>query len=154
MKKILVLFLLCFSINGFSSTKEYTCTYKVTFQSNPYDANTYTERNSKLLDFKQKIIIDPKNKSVTREYFNIGWDGKKKIKIKQKKVSPISRASRHLNVPNKLVYWYEERVGKKGISDGQVSIFSLATWADTTLTHSYISVISAYNTHYDCVIDD
>jgi hypothetical protein len=154
MKKVLLLCLLCFSINGFSSTKEFICTYKITFQSNPYDANTYTEKNPKLLDFKQKIIINFKNKLVTREYFNIGWDGEKKIKIKQKRVSPISKASRDLNVPNRLIYWYEERVGTEGISDGQVSIFSLATWTKTTLTHSYISVVSAYDTHYNCVTNN
>ncbi len=56
----------------------------MTFQSNPYDAKIYNEKNSKLLDFKQKITIDIKNKSETREYFNVGWDGEKKIKIKQK----------------------------------------------------------------------
>ena len=153
MKKLLLSILIFFSVNGFSSTKEYTCTYKITFQSNPYDAKVYTEKNSKLLDFKQKITIDIKNKSVTREYFNIGWDGEKKIKIKQKRVSSISSASRDLNIPNTLIYWFEERVGTKGISDGQVGIFSLATWIKTTLTHSYISIVSAYDNHYDCVTD-
>lgn len=154
MKKILLFSLLCFSINGYSSSKEYVCTYKVTFQSNPYDAKTYTEKNPKLLDFKQKIIINFQTKQVTREFMNIGWDGVKKIKIKQKKTSPISNASRDLNIPNKLIYWFEERVGTQGIADGQVSIYSLATWTKTTLTHSYISVVSAYDTHYDCVTDE
>ncbi len=154
MKKLLLPILIFFSINGFSSTKMYTCTYKITFQSNPYDANVYTEKNPKLLDFKQKITIDIKNRSVTREYFNIDWDGEKKIKIKQKIISSISEASRDINVPNTLIYWFEEREGTKGITDGQVSIFSLATWTKTTLTHSYISVVSAYDTHYDCVVDE
>ena len=71
MKKILLFSLLCFSINGYSSSIEYICTYKVTFQSNPYDAKTYTDKNPKLLDFKQKIIINFKKKQVTREFFNI-----------------------------------------------------------------------------------
>ena len=153
MKKLFLFTLLFFSVNGISSTKEYICTYKVTFLSNPYDANTHTEKNPKLVDYKQKIIINFKTKSVTREYFNIGWDGEKKIKIKQKRVSSISSASRDLNIPNTLIYWFEERVGTKGISDGQVGIFSLATWIKTTLTHSYISIVSAYDNHYDCVTD-
>ncbi len=154
MKKLLILNLLCFSAHCFSYTKEYICTYKSTFQSNPYDNSFYTEKNPKLRDFKQKIIIDYKKNLVTREYFNIVWDGEKKIKVKQKKNAPISKASRDFNVPNKLIYWFEERVGTEGISDGQVSIFSLATWTKTTLTHSYISVVSAYDTHYECTNDD
>ena len=154
MKKLLLLILFCFSVKGYSSNKEFSCTYKVTFQSNSYDDKIYTEKNPKLLDFKQKITINSKTKLVTREYFNVGWDGEKKIKIKQKRVSSISKASRDLNVPNTLVYWFEERLGTEGISDGQVSIFSLATWTKTTLTHSYISVVSAYDTHYDCVTAD
>ena len=154
MKKLLLFTLLCFSVSGFSSTKEYICTYKVTFQSNPYDDKIYSEKNPKLLDFKQKIVINSKTQSVTREYFNTAWDGEKKIQIKQKRVSAISKASRDLSVPNTLVYWFEEIQGTKGISDGQVGIFSLATWTKTTLIHSYISVVSAYHTHYDCVIVD
>ena len=150
MKKFFLFFLISLSFKVFSSTKEYLCTYKVTFQSNPYDEKTYTEKNSKMLGFKQKIIIDINNKLVTREYFNTVWDGQENKKIKQKIVSSISQASRDLNIPNKLIYWYEERFGEKGISDGQVSIFSLATWSQTTLTHSYISVVSSYDTHYHC----
>ncbi|GIR49329.1 MAG: hypothetical protein CM15mP58_14260 [Burkholderiaceae bacterium] len=46
------------------------------------------------------------------------------------------------------------RLLEKGIYDGQVSVFALATWTRTTLTRSYISVISAYDTHYDCKIKD
>ena len=154
MKKLLLLALLCFTVNGYPSNKEFICTYKVTFQSNPYDDKTYTEKNPKLLDFQQKIIINFKSKLVTREYYNVGWDGGKEIKIKQNRVSPISKASRGLNVPNTLIYWYEERLGTEGIADGQVSVFSLAKWTKTTLTHSYISVVSAYHTHYDCVTND
>ena len=86
MKNIYIFALLCFSIDGYSLSKEYICTYKGTFQSNPYDKKTYVETNPKLLDFKQKIIINFKSKLVTREYINIGWDGEKKIKIKQKKL--------------------------------------------------------------------
>ena len=49
MKKLLLLALLCFTVNGYPSNKEFICTYKVTFQSNPYDDKTYTEKNPKLL---------------------------------------------------------------------------------------------------------
>ena len=150
-KKICLLALLFFCKNSFALTEEFICTYNVTFLSNPYDSETYKEKNPKLSDYKQKIIIDVKKKLVTREYFNIEWDGKKKIKVKQQVVSPISTASRDLNVPNKLIYWFEETSEIKGISDGQVNIYSLATWIKTTLTHSYISVVSAYDTHYNCI---
>ena len=152
MKKLILLTLLCFSSNVFCSTKEYICTYKVTVQSNPYDDIVHTEKNPKLLEYKQKIIIDLKKKVVTREFFNVEWDGKKNIKVKKQIRSPISKASRDLSVPNKLVYWYEEREGQRGIFDGQVSIFSFAEWTKKTLTHSYISVISAYDVHYDCKV--
>ena len=56
MKNLLLLALLCFTVNGYPSNKEFICTYKVTFQSNPYDDKTYTEKNPKLLDFQQKKI--------------------------------------------------------------------------------------------------
>tara|TARA_A100001011_G_C14089323_1_gene747896 strand:+ start:214 stop:681 length:468 start_codon:yes stop_codon:yes gene_type:complete len=150
MKRLLLITLFCFSANCFSTTKVYFCTYKKSVQSNPYDELVYTKKNPKLLNYKQKIIIDLKKKSVTREYYDIEWDGKKNIKIKQKRVSSISIASRDLSIPNKLIYWHEERMGKKGIYDGQVSIYSLSEWTKITLTHSFISVVSAYDVHYEC----
>ncbi|OUV03068.1 MAG: hypothetical protein CBC42_04630 [Betaproteobacteria bacterium TMED82] len=152
LKKVLIFIPIFLSINGYSADREYVCTYKVTFQSNPYDAKPHIEINSKLVDYKQKISFDFKERLVTREYDDIEWDGSKNIKVKQKRISDISKASRDLNVPNTLIYWHEERSAEKGISDGQVSIYSLSTWTKTTLTHSYISVVSAYDTHYNCVL--
>ena len=67
---------------------------------------------------------------------------------------PSQKQAEIWEVPNKLIYWHEETLGKKGIYDGQVSVFALATWTRTTLTRSYISVITAYDTHYDCKIKD
>ena len=151
LKKGLLVTLFFFSTNVFSSTKEFSCTYKVTVQSNAYDDRVKTQKIPKLLNYKQKIIIDLKKRTVTREYFNVEWDGEKNIDVKQIRVSPISRASRDLNIPNTLIYWFEETIGKKGVYDGQVSVFSLSSWTKTTLTHSYLSVVSAYDVHYDCM---
>ena len=151
LKKGLLVTLFFFSTNVFSATKEFTCTYKVTVQSNAYDDRVKTQKIPKLLNYKQKIIIDFKKRTVTREYFNVEWDGEKNIDVKQIRVSPISRASRDLNIPNILIYWFEETIGKKGVYDGQVSVFSLSSWTKTTLTHSYISVVSAYDVHDDCM---
>ena len=107
-----------------------------------------------MANYKQNIIVDLKTERVTREYSYDRWDGEKNIRENKEITSPISKASRDLGVPNKLIYWHEETLGKKGIYDGQVSVFALATWTRTTLTRSYISVISAYDTHYDCKIKD
>ena len=107
-----------------------------------------------MVNNKQNIIVDLKTERVTREYSYDTWNGEKNIREKKRVTSPISKASRDLGVPNKLIYWHEETLGKKGIYDGQVSVFALATWTRTTLTRSYISVITAYDTHYDCKIKD
>ena len=154
-RKILLLTLpIVFYSSGISGTIEYVCSYKKTIQTNPYDKKIHVEKNPKLADYKQNIIINLKKESVTRVYSYDRWDGKKNIREKKEITSPVSKASRDLEVPNKLIYWYEETLGKEGIYDGQVSVFALATWTRTTLTRSYISVISAYDTHYDCKIKD
>ena len=153
--KIIVLTLpFVFCGSGFSDTIEYVCSYNKTIQTNPYDNKVHVEKNPKLANYKQNIIVDLKTERVTRAYSYDRWDGEKNIKEKKEITSPVSKASRDLGVPNKLIYWHEETLGKKGIYDGQVSIFSLATWTRTTLTRSYISVISAYDTHYDCKIKE
>ena len=64
MKNIYLLALLCFSIDGYSLSKEYICTYKGTFQSNPYDKKTYVERNPKLLDLLRLLAPE-------KEIFNL-----------------------------------------------------------------------------------
>ena len=143
-----------FCSSGFSETIEYVCSYKKTIQTNPYDNKVHVEKNPKLANYKQNIIVDLKMERVTRIYSFDRWDGEKNIRENKEITSPISKASRDLGVPNKLIYWHEETLGKKGIHDGQVSIFALATWTRTTLTRSYISVISAYDTHYDCKIKE
>ena len=154
-KKIFLLTLtFVFCDSGISGTVEYVCSYKKTIQTNPYDNKVHVEKNPKLANYKQNIIVDLKTKRVTREYSYDTWDGEKTIRKNKRVTSPISKASRDLGVPNKLIYWYEETLGKKGIYDGQVSVFALATWTRTTLTRSYISVITAYDTHYDCRIID
>ena len=107
-----------------------------------------------MVNYKQNIIVDLKTERVTREYSYDTWNGEKNTRENKRVTSPISKASRDLGVPNKLIYWHEETLGKKGIYDGQVSVFALATWTRTTLTRSYISVITAYDTHYDCKIKD
>ena len=140
--------------SGSSETIGYVCSYKKTIQTNPYDNKVHVEKNPKLANYKQNIIVDLKTKRVTREYSYDTWNGEKNIREKKRVTSPISKASRDLGVPNKLIYWHEETLGKKGIYDGQVSVFALATWTRTTLTRSYISVITAYDTHYDCKIKD
>ena len=154
-KKIFLLTLtIVFCDSGISETIEYVCSYKKTIQTNPYDNKVHVEKNPKLANYKQNIIVDLKTKRVTREYSYDTWNGEKNIREKKRVTSPISKASRDLGVPNKLIYWHEETLGKKGIYDGQVSVFALATWTRTTLTRSYISVITAYDTHYDCKIKD
>ena len=154
-KKLVLLILpVIFCGSGISDTIEYVCSYKKTIQTNPYDNKVHVEKNPKLANYKQNIIVDLKTKRVTREYSYDTWNGEKNIREKKRVTSPISKASRDLGVPNKLIYWHEETLGKKGIFDGQVSVFALATWTRTTLTRSYISVISAYDTHYDCKIKD
>ena len=150
MKRLLLVTTFFFPISGLTSSLEYLCTYQRTIQSNPYDLRVYTEKNPKLLNYKQKIMINLEKRTVSRVYSYLQQTGEKNIETIKEIVSPISNVSRDLTVPNKLVYWYEETQGKKGIHDGQVSIFSLATWTKTTLTRSYISVISAYDVHYDC----
>jgi len=154
-KKIVLLTLpVVFCSSGISETIEYVCSYKKTTQTNPYDNKVHVEKNPKLANYKQNIIINLKAKKVTRVYSYDEWDGEKNITVKKEITSLISKASRDLTVPNKLIYWHEETLGKKGIYDGQVSVFALATWTRTTLTRSYISVISAYDTYYDCKIND
>ena len=154
-KKIFLLTLtIVFCEGGISETIEYVCSYKKTIQTNPYDNKVHVEKNPKLVNYKQNIIVDLKTKRVTREYSYDTWNGEENIREKKRVTSPISKASRDLGVPNKLIYWHEETLGKKGIYDGQVSVFALATWTRTTLIRSYISVISAYDTHYDCKIKD
>ena len=154
-KKILLpTLLIVFCSSGVSRTIEYVCSYKKTIQTNPYDNKVHVEKNPKLVNYKQNIIVDLKTERVTREYAYDTWNGEKNIRENKRVTSPISKASRDLGVPNKLIYWHEETLGKKGIYDGQVSIFALATWTRTTLTRSYISVITAYDTHYDCKIKD
>ena len=143
-----------FCSSGLSETIEYVCSYKKTIQTNPYDTKVHVEKNPKLANYKQNIIVDLKTERVTRAYSYDRWDGEKNIREHKEITSPISKASRELGIPNKLIYWHEETFGKKGIYDGQVSIFALATWTRTTLTRSYISVISAYDTHYDCKIKE
>ena len=153
--KIIVLTLpFVFCSSGFSETIEYVCSYKKTIQTNPYDNKVHVEKNPKLANYKQNVVVDLKMERVTRIYSFDRWDGEKNIRENKEITSPISKASRDLGVPNKLIYWHEETLGKKGIYDGQVSIFALATWTRTTLTRSYISVISAYDTHYDCKIKE
>ena len=154
MKNLILFTLVICSTAVFGSTIEYICTYKITIQSNPYDPKVHIEKNPKLLNYQQKIIVNLGTRSVTREYLYNEWVGNKNVKVKREVLSPISKVSRDLNIPNKLIYWYEETPGRKGIHDGQVSIFSLATWTKTTLTRSYISVISAYDVHYDCTLLD
>ena len=153
-KIILVTLPVVFCSSGISETIEYVCSYKKTILTNPYDNKVHVEKNPKLANYKQNIIVDLKTERVTRAYSYDRWDGEKNIKEKKEITSPVSKASRDLGVPNKLIYWHEETLGKKGIYDGQVSVFALATWTRTTLTRSYISVISAYDTHYDCKIKD
>ena len=154
-KKIVLITLPVVCCNsGNSETIGYVCSYKKTIQTNPYDNKVHVEKNPKLVNFKQNITVDFKTERVTREYSYDTWNGEKNIRENKRVTSPISKASRDLGVPNKLIYWHEETLGKKGIYDGQVSVFALATWTRTTLTRSYISVISAYDTHYDCEIKD
>ena len=153
MRNLILIILLIMHGTVLSSTLEYICSYKVTVQSNPYDTKVHTEKNTKLHGYKQRIKVNLETETITREYGYEEWDGEKNIKVKREIVSPVSKVSRDLSVPNKLIYWYEETQAKKGIHDGQVSIFSLATWTKTTLTRSYISVISAYDVHYDCILD-
>ena len=153
-KIILVTLPVVFCSSGISETIEYVCSYKKTILTNPYDNKVHVEKNPKLANYKQNIIVNLKTERVTRAYSYDRWDGEKNIKEKKEITSPVSKASRDLGVPNKLIYWHEETLGKKGIYDGQVSVFALATWTRTTLTRSYISVISAYDTHYDCKIKD
>ena len=152
MKKLTLIILVMMFRDGSCSTIDYICSYNRTVQSNPYDTKVHSEKNAKLLNYKQKIKVDLETETVTRAYVYDQWDGEKNIQVKREIISPVSKASRDLRVPNKLIYWYEETHAKKGIYDGQVSIFSLATWTKTTLTRSYISVISAYDVHYDCVL--
>ena len=157
LNKVKIIFLtlpFVFCSSGFSETVEYVCSYKKTIQTNPYDNKVHVEKNPKLANYKQNIIVDLTTERVTREYSYDTWNGEKNIRENKRVTSPISKASRDLGVPNKLIYWHEETLGKKGIYDGQVSVFALATWTRTTLTRSYISVISAYDTHYDCKIKD
>ena len=154
-KKIgLLTLLIVFCNSGGSENIEYVCSYKKTIQTNPYDNKVHVEKNPKLVNYKQNIFVDLKTERVTREYSYDTWNGEKNIRENKRVTSPISKASRDLGVPNKLIYWHEETIGKKGIYDGQVSVFALASWTRTTLTRSYISVISAYDTHYDCEIKD
>ena len=151
---IFVILPVVFCGSGISETIEYVCSYQKTILTNPYDNKVHVEKNPKLANYKQKVIVNLKTERVTREYSYDNWDGEKNIREIKEVTSPISKASRDLGVPNKLIYWHEETLGKKGIYDGQVSVFALATWTRTTLTRSYISVISAYDTHYDCKIKD
>ena len=154
-KKILLPTLpIVFCSSGICETIEYVCSYKKTILSNPYDNKVHVEKNPKLANYKQNIIVNVKTERVTRVYSYDRWDGEKNIREKKEITSPVSKASRDLGVPNKLIYWHEQTLGKKGIYDGQVSVFALATWTRTTLTRSYISVITAYDTHYDCKIKD
>ena len=69
LKKGLLVTLIFFSTNVFSSTKEFTCTYKVTVQSNAYDDRVKTQKIPKLLNYKQKIIIDLKKKDSDKRIF-------------------------------------------------------------------------------------
>ena len=66
-----------------------------------------------MANYKQNIIVDLKTERVTREYSYDRWDGEKNIREKKEFTSPISKASRDLGVPNKLIYWHEETLGKK-----------------------------------------
>ena len=67
--KIIVLTLpFVFCSSGFSETVEYVCSYKKTIQTNPYDNKVHVEKNPKLANYKQNIILDLKTERVTRAY--------------------------------------------------------------------------------------
>ncbi|GIR49330.1 MAG: hypothetical protein CM15mP58_14270 [Burkholderiaceae bacterium] len=66
-----------------------------------------------MANYKQNIIVNLKTERVTRVYSYDRWDGEKNIREKKEITSPVSKASRDLEVPNKLIYWHEETLGKR-----------------------------------------
>ena len=107
LNKVKVIFLtlpFVYCSSGFSETIEYVCSYKKTIQTNPYDNKVHVEKNPKLANYKQNIIVDIKMERVTRIYSFDRWDGEKNIRENKEITSPISKASRELGIPNKLNY--------------------------------------------------
>ena len=90
--KIIVLTLpFVFCSSGFSETIEYVCSYKKTIQTNPYDNKVHVEKNPKLANYKQNIIVDLKTERVTRAYSYDRWDGEKNIRENKEITSPSQK---------------------------------------------------------------